>query len=203
MFVGLVRVFCPRTNGCRVAARTDRRQMHKGFRTSEAAATVRGMMTESISAANAPSKLVLNSREERGRNYALCISLSAALLLALFWVDPGVQHDPLWIVGGLLISLILIETAPVKRHVELCVEIGPLGIQRTTKVNQRLENHPLLPRACVRDCIITEHVQTFRVTNHLVFRVESTLVPVFPNANLTFSQCQSMLQQIQRVLREH
>lgn len=148
------------------------------------------------------SKFVLHSREERKRNHMLCLTLSVVIVLALYWVDPNVQRDSIWIVGGLLISLVLIETAPFKRHVELSVEIGPLGIQTTTKVNSRLTYHPMLPRACVRDCIITEHVQTFGVASHLVFRVESTLVPVFPGAKLPFKQCHSICQQIQRALVE-
>lgn len=166
-------------------------------------------MTASNSVARkAASKFVVQSHEERGRHYMLCFCLATIIILALCWIDPGVKNDPLWIVGGLLIGLVLIETAPVKRHVELCVEVGPLGIQRTTKVNQRMTHHPLLPRACVQDCIITEHIQTFGVASHLVFRMmmmesnNTSLVPVFPNAKLTFSQCQSMLEQIQRAMRE-
>jgi hypothetical protein len=150
----------------------------------------------------APTKFLVQSSEERGRNYAVLLCLVLAIILALWHTDPDIENDLLWVLGGLGVGLALLETAPVKRNVELCVEMGPFGIQRTAKVNDRLSHHPLLPRACVKDCIITEHVKAFGVANHLVFRVESALVPVFPNAKLSFSQCHSLLEQIQQALQE-
>ena len=53
------------------------------------------------------------------------------------------------------------------------VALSPLGVQRITKINDRVTYHPLLPRACINDCIIVEHVRVFDVTTNLVFRVES------------------------------
>jgi hypothetical protein len=154
------------------------------------------------STVTSPTKFLVHSLEERGRNYVVLLSLVLAIILPLWHIDPDIENDLLWVLGGLGVGFSLLETAPVQRNVELCVEMGPFGIQRTTKVNDRLSHHPLLPRACVKDCIIIEHVKAFGVANHLVFRVESTLVPVFPNAKLSFSQCHSLLKQIQQGLRE-
>ena len=148
------------------------------------------------------TKFAVKSHEEHNRNYQLLIALVAVIVGTLWHIDPNVHHDMLWILGGLGVGLALLETAPVKRHVELIIDIGPLGIQRTTKRNGRSTHHPLLPRECVQDCIITEHVGAFGVSNHLVFRVESKLIPVFPNAKLSFAQCQSLLKQVQTALRE-
>ena len=148
------------------------------------------------------TKFSVQSHEEHNRNYQLLMTLVAVIIGCLWCIDPNVQHDVLWILGGLGVGLALLETAPVKRHVELSIDIGPLGIQRTTKINARSTCHPLLPRECVQDCIITEHVGAFGVSNHLVFRVESKLIPVFPNAKLSFAQCQLLLKQVQVALQE-
>ena len=148
------------------------------------------------------TKFSVRSHEDHNRNYHVLIPLVAVILGTLCHVDPQVQHEVLWILGGLGIALALLETAPMKHHVELIIDIGPLGIQRTTKLNGRSTHHPLLPRECVQDCIITEHVGAFGVSNHLVLRVESKLIPVFPNAKLSFAQCQSLLKQVQTALRE-
>ena len=149
-----------------------------------------------------PTTFVVQSLEEHGRNYVVLLCIALVVILSLWQIDPDIENDLLWILGGLGVGFTLLETAPLNRKVELCVEISPFGIQRTTKVNDRISHQPLLPRACVKDCIITEHVQAFGVTSHLVFRVESTLVPVFSNAKLSFSQCHSLLKQIQQALRE-
>ncbi len=150
-----------------------------------------------------PTKFSVQYNEEHNRNYVLLILLVAGIILFLWRTDPNIENDLLWVLGGLAVGLALLETAPVKRNVGLSVEVGSFGIQRTSNVNGTLVHHPLLPRDCVHDCIITEHVEAFGVTNHLVFRVASSLVPAFPNATLSFSQCQSLLKQIQQALREH
>jgi hypothetical protein len=149
-----------------------------------------------------PVKFCVQSSEARQRDYLGLFALSAAIILLLCYIDPNIQNDLAWILGGLGMGVVLLETSPVKRNVELSVEVGPLGVQRTTTINDRIMHHPLLPKACIKDCIITEHVKTFSVSSNLVFRVESSLVPVFPDADLSFRQCEFLLKQIQRALRE-
>jgi hypothetical protein len=123
-------------------------------------------------------------------------------------MDPKIQKDFLWITGGLAIGLVLVESAPLKRTVELRVTICPLGVQRTSKINKdRLVHHPLLPRAAVIDCVVTEHVAAWAVSSHVVFRVvesssSSSLIPAFPDAKMSFSQCHLLVQQMQQALKE-
>lgn len=149
-----------------------------------------------------PTRFVVESLQEGSRKYRPLIVAVAAIVMALVCLDPQIERDHLWILGGLGVGLALLETAPYRRAVKLTIEIGPLGIQRTSETNSRVRCHPLIPRSQVRDCILTEHVQAFSVTTHLVFRVGEKLIPAFPKATLTFEQCHSMLQEIQQALRE-
>jgi len=164
--------------------------------------TIRGMSTSNTHKDRSPVKFCVQSSESHRRNYLVSIVLPIAILLTLLYCDPDIQNELFWILGGFAVVLFVIETAPVQRVVELCVEIGPLGIQRTTSINDRVKHHQLLPRACVKDCIITEHIQAFSISSNLMFRTQSALVPVFPDARLSFKQCESMLKQIQQALRE-
>jgi hypothetical protein len=147
-------------------------------------------------------KFCVQSSEVHRRDYLRLIPLAVTIILALWYIDPGIKNDLAWMLGGLAVGFVLIETAPMERCVEISVEVGPLGVQRTSKINDQVTHHQLLPRACVKDCIITEHVKAFSVSSSLVFRLESSLVPVFPHAKLNFRQCESLLNQIQRALRE-
>jgi hypothetical protein len=83
-------------------------------------------------------------------------------------------------------------------------------------------HYPLLPIETVRDCILLEHIGGFSVTTHVMLRLNnfndtgdgepkdgsktgptsSGLVEAFPGANLTFDQCQSLVNQIGRALEE-
>lgn len=159
----------------------------------------------------APTTFVVRSHEDHKRSYSKALLGIALILGYLTYMDPKIQKDFLWITGGLAIGLVLVESAPLKRTVELCVTICPLGVQRTSKVNKdRPVHYPLLPRAAVIDCVVTEHVGAWAVSSHVVFRVAespssssfSSLIPAFPDAKMTFSQCHSLVQQMQRALKE-
>lgn len=146
-------------------------------------------------------QLFVKTKDMRGRNYIHLGALSLLILLILIYIDPRIQNDLAWILGGLGVGLALLESAPVNQHIELIVALSPLGVQRITKINDRVTYHPLLPRACINDCIIVEHVGVFDVTTNLVFRVESTLVSAFPNVRLKFHECESLLKNIRGALR--
>lgn len=149
-----------------------------------------------------PTKFVVESQQHRERHYTLLFGLLSAALGSLWFFDPHVEKDWVWVLGGLIIGLIVLETAPIHRTVQLSVDISPMGIQQTTTIYDRTTYHPLLPRSVVRDCILVEHVEAFGVSSHLVFRVDNALVPAFPNARLSFSQCQSLLEKINGALKE-
>lgn len=151
-----------------------------------------------------PTKFVVRSREQRDRKPIVAALTITSILGCLYAMDRGIQNGVVWFVGGLCIALVMLETSPFKREVELSVLISPLGVQRTRRVNSNVSHQPLLPRDFVQDCILTEHVGAASVSTQLVFRVKSAslVVPVFPNAQLSFSQCHSLVQQIQRALNE-
>lgn len=150
-----------------------------------------------------PTKFIVRSYEEHTRSLPKTILPILLIIGYLFGVDPTIEKDYLWVLGGLAIGLVVLETASSKSEVELSVTVCPLGVQRTTRVNKRVVLHPLLPRESVKDCIITEHVGAFSVSSHVVFRVEkSSIVPAFPNAKMSFAQCQSFVKQIQQALDE-
>jgi hypothetical protein len=161
-------------------------------------------MANTAAANKAPTKFIVQSHEDHKRSLPKTIIPIVVVLGYLWHFDPKIEKDPLWFLGGLAIGLILLETAPLRRDVELSLTICPVGVQRTSRINKnRPVNHPLLPRESIQDCILTEHVGAFSVSSHLVFRVEnSSLASVFPNASLSFEQCHSLVKQIQRALDE-
>jgi hypothetical protein len=157
----------------------------------------------------APTKFVVRSHLERKRSYPKTVGLMALIIGGMWYLDPMIQINVLWVLAGLAVGLVLLETAPLKRDVELRLTVCPLlGVQRTTCINKRrLVHHPLLPRASIQDCILTEHVGAFSVSTNVVFRVEEAsssklIVPAFPNASLSFAQCHSLVKKIQRALNE-
>jgi hypothetical protein len=151
-----------------------------------------------------PTKFVVRSHEHRQRKLWTHLLSMPLIIFGLYICDPYIENTLLWAFGGICIAFIALETSPYHRKIELCLAISPLGIQRTTRINCKVVDHPLLPRECVQDCILTEHVGVFSVSTQLVFRIESSsfLVPVFPNAKLSFAQCHSLMKQIQRALHE-
>lgn len=150
--------------------------------------------------AHDPVRFCVQYLESHRRHYLVLTQL-ASIILAFCYLYPDIRNDLAWLLGILGVGLIRIETAPQGRRVELSVEVGPLGVQRTTTIGNRVTFHQLLPRPCIKDCIIVEHVKAFTVTSSLVFRVESSLEPVFPDAALTFQQCELLLTQIQQAIR--
>jgi hypothetical protein len=152
---------------------------------------------------SAPTTFVVRSREQKGRKPLVAIVAMLIIGGCSYSMDRNIQNGVVWFVGGICIALVVLATSPFKREVELAVVISPLGVQRTSSINGNETYHPLLPRDSVQDCVLTEHVGAFSVSTQLVFRVKSSsLVPVFPNAQLSFSQCHSFVQQIQRALNE-
>ena len=149
-----------------------------------------------------PVRFCVQSLELHRRYYLALTLLSVRIILSLRYVDQAIRNDIVWTLASLGVCLIIIETAPVEQRVELSVEVGPLGVQRTTTINSQVTHHQIIPRACIQDCIIVEHVKSFNVSSSLVFRVESSLEPVFPEAQLNFQQCELLLRQIQRAIRE-
>lgn len=141
------------------------------------------------------------------------LAVSIAVLLATVQDFVVLQHHLLWIFGGAIFALIVFEITQHpsngKHSTELVVNICPLGVQRSThKSNLQQHHHPLLLAECIHDCIILEHVGAFAVSTHVMFRVlrekgdasSMFLVPAFPQARLSFEQCQGLQTQIQAAL---
>eukprot|EP00980_Cylindrotheca_fusiformis_P000078 scaffold19_cov114-Cylindrotheca_fusiformis.AAC.25 len=155
-----------------------------------------------IQSSPAPTKFSVRSRLRKKRKPFLAFVSILFILGCLYYMDSEIQNGVVWFVGGLVIALVVMETSPLRKEVELSVTISPLGVQRTTRINSTISHHPLLPRDAVQGCILTERIDVASVSTQLVFRLQSSLVPVFPHAQLSFQQCHSLVQQIQRALKE-
>ena len=140
----------------------------------------------------------------------------------LYRYDSNISNEILWIGCGIICGIWLLETSPYKREIILTLSISRLGIQRSTTSNgDSIKYEPLIPREAIHDCILLEHIETFSVETHIVFRLKQQqqqkqnttsstdnnhqpLIPIlaFPNTTMKFRQCQSLLSQIQQALKE-
>ena len=151
-----------------------------------------------------PTKFTVRSSEHHEARFLTMVMGIMLVLGSLFFLDPFVKKEIWWCLGGLTIAFLALETSSYHRDIELSVSIYPVGVQRTTQINSKVTDHPLLPRESIQDCILIEHVSSWSVSTQIVFRLKSSssLVPAFPNAQLTFSQCHSLKNQIQKALNE-
>jgi hypothetical protein len=163
----------------------------------------------------APTRFVVRSNEEHKRSFPRTVLPLASIVGGLYFFDPNIQNEILWVLGGLVGGLVLFETAPWKREVVLSLSIGPLGVQLSSRRNaDRPKHSAFLPREAIQDCLLVEHVGAFSVSTHVVLRLhgssstsqqphkEPQLIPAFPNAVMKFEQCQSLVKQIQQALKE-
>ena len=174
---------------------------------------------------------VIRSHKNRQARPFLAIALILGLGSYLLWVDWNIQNDLLWFGGGLLMGLVVLETAASFQTQEVSVRITPLGVQIVhqryhhrvapttndmnhpeaeiikSKFKQPPPKHePFLPRDVVQDCILVEHVGVFSVSTRLIFRLTSStasIVSILPDSiKLSFAQCHDLSQQIQLALKE-
>jgi hypothetical protein len=156
-------------------------------------------------------------------NYSVLCKFSIPVLLAIctgmmlqqVQEFQLLQQQWLWIIGGTILALLVFESTQHDRpsKTELLVKVSPLGVQRyLTRNNRHDHHHPLCLMECIQDCILVEHVGAFAVTTHVMFRVRTKqmyddqetlqLVPAFPNACLSFSQCHTLKHEIQASLEK-
>lgn len=159
-----------------------------------------------MSSSNIPTKFTVCSHEQKETKGFIRISGLVLVIAILYYIDPFVRTKILWFVGGLAIVFLMLDTSSYHREIRTSVSVYPIGVQRTTQINSKQVDYPLLPRESIQDCILIEHIGVWSVSTQLVFRLKSSsksaLIPVFPNSKLSFSQCQTLANQIQTALNE-
>ena len=120
-----------------------------------------------------------------------------SILGLVFYFDPYIRKDSLWILAGMMIALygfeIIQSFSRTERTTELLLTISPLGLQRcrrrvTTTIPSgsettdpkkkkqkqkiRMDYEPFLPIENVHDCILVEHIETFQVSTHVMIRLD-------------------------------
>jgi hypothetical protein len=131
-----------------------------------------------------------------------------AIMAGLYQFDPSIDKDIAWIIGGIAIGLVIFETTKAIPEREVSVTIYPLGLQLVSSTG----NTQFVPRGCIQDCIVLEHVQAFQVTSHVVLRVFSQkqqqqqqpedlqIIQAFPGAQLSFSQCLALKAELEQAM---
>ena len=145
-----------------------------------------------------PTRFIVSSTKEHPRNLPLAAFLVTIIVCSLSALDPKIEKDWYWILGGLLIGLILLETAYWKRQAEWRIDITPLGLQRTRFLNGVSQQDPFIPRPALKDFVVLEHIEVFAVSTHILMRLKNGSVqPVFPNAKMSFARCHALKEQLQ------
>ena len=129
-----------------------------------------------------------------------------AIMAGLYQFDPSIDNEIAWLIGGLVIGLVIFETAKSIPEREVSVTIYPLGIQLVSPTGKT----QFIPRGSIQDCIVLEHVQAFQVTSHVVLRVsfqklqqqqeDLQIIQAFPGAQLSFSQCLALKTELERAM---
>jgi hypothetical protein len=132
-----------------------------------------------------------------------------AIMAGLYQFDPSIDNEIAWLIGGVVIGLVIFETAKAIPEREVSVTIYPLGIQLLSPTGKT----QFIPRGSIQDCIVLEHVQAFQVTSHVVLRVSSQkqkqqqqqqedlqIIQAFPGAQLSFSQCLALNAELERAM---
>ena len=124
-----------------------------------------------------------------------------------------------------------ITTTRIKKSILVSTINNPKQVlidNNNKKNNEQISVHcyPLLPLESVQDCILVEHVGVFSVTTHAMIRSNngehkshdntsvtnsikknakksSELIPVFPNASLSFARCHLFVTMINNVLKDY
>ena len=167
------------------------------------------------------SKITIHRfRKRKARSVPWTVTPVLLILIMLFFFDPNVEWTIVWILGGILITLVILETGPSEEQIETSVTKYPVGVvqlsQRLLRRNgsTALRNIPkLIPLSCVESILNLEHVEAFSVSNHVLFRLkvdddgytyhheQQELVPVFPGLQLSFAQCQYLKEALDESLR--
>ncbi|CAJ1952292.1 unnamed protein product [Cylindrotheca closterium] len=196
---------------------------------ASASASTSNTSTSQTTTRNATT-FVIRSHKNRPARPFLAIALILGLGAYLLWADWNIQNDLLWFGGGLLMGLVVLETAASFQTEEVSVRITPLGVQiihqryhhrkapssddmnpgKHSKFKQPPPKHePFLPREVVQDCILVEHVGVFSVATRLIVRLSSTcsdsnnIVSILPDSiKLSFAQCHDLAQQIQLAIKK-